>query len=82
MITTGILIVVDIIWLSSVGPIWTTTIVNNEIWNSFHGAHIFNIILSSISVFIKVKAFLQNYELIYLNSAAWYCGWTLLVERT
>ena len=61
MIVNGILVVLDIIWMASIGSVWTTELPENQAWNRLHGVHVFAIILSTFSCLIKVikKQFLK-----------------------
>ena len=43
MIMNGTLIVIDIIWCSTVGAVWGKYIKDNSTWNSLHGIHSFEI---------------------------------------
>ena len=54
MIINLSLVVFDLVWMISIGGVWTTYLPNNTIWNSFRGMHIFVLILSVISAFLKV----------------------------
>ncbi|CAD8085224.1 unnamed protein product [Paramecium primaurelia] len=54
MVLNGILILVDLIWLLSVGSIWTATEKNNPVWGHLHGLHVFVIFISIINVLLKV----------------------------
>ena len=55
MIINLSLVVFDLIWMISIGGVWTTYLPSNQIWNSFRGMHIFVLILSVISAFLKVS---------------------------
>ena len=54
MIINLSLVVFDLVWMISIGGVWTTYLPNNAIWNSFRAMHIFVLILSVISAFLKV----------------------------
>ncbi|CAD8077857.1 unnamed protein product [Paramecium primaurelia] len=56
MVLNGILILVDLIWLLSVGSIWTATEKNNPVWGHLHGLHVFVIFISIVNVLLKVGA--------------------------
>ncbi|CAD8157005.1 unnamed protein product [Paramecium octaurelia] len=49
MVLNGILILVDLIWLLSVGSIWTATEQNNPVWGHLHGLHVFVIFISVVT---------------------------------
>lgn len=55
MVLNGILILVDLIWLLSVGSIWTATEKNNPVWGKLHGLHVFVIFISIVNLILKVK---------------------------
>lgn len=55
MVLNGILILVDLIWLLSVGSIWTATEKNNPVWGHLHALHVFVIIISVINLILKVS---------------------------
>ena len=54
MVLNGILILIDLIWLLSVGSIWTATEKNNPVWGHLHGLHAFVIFISVVNLFLKV----------------------------
>jgi len=54
MIMTSILILVDLIWIMTVGLLWDTWIPNDYVWNSLRGVHKFSLLCSYINVIIKV----------------------------
>ncbi|CAD8056051.1 unnamed protein product [Paramecium sonneborni] len=56
MVLNGILILVDLIWLLSVGSIWTATEKNNPVWGKLHGLHVFVIFISIVNALLKVGA--------------------------
>ncbi|CAD8144111.1 unnamed protein product [Paramecium pentaurelia] len=56
MVLNGILILVDLIWLLSVGSIWTATEKNNPVWGRLHGLHVFVIFISIVNALLKVGA--------------------------
>ena len=47
--------VIDLIWLISIGGIWTTEIDKNTAWNRRHGIHVFAIICSVFEMVLKVN---------------------------
>lgn len=59
MVLNGILILVDLIWLLSVGSIWTATEKNNPVWGHLHGLHVFVIFISIVNVLLKVFLLIQ-----------------------
>eukprot|EP01017_Pseudomicrothorax_dubius_P003503 TRINITY_DN1051_c0_g1_i3.p1 TRINITY_DN1051_c0_g1~~TRINITY_DN1051_c0_g1_i3.p1 ORF type:complete len:136 (+),score=27.44 TRINITY_DN1051_c0_g1_i3:152-559(+) len=62
MIVVGILCVADVIWLFTVGSIWTTNLKQNKVWNRLHGLHIFVFGISIINLLLKVGMLLTiNY---------------------
>jgi len=48
------LIAFDIIWLVSLGGLWTTSLPGNALWNGFKGLHVFVLILSVIGIALKL----------------------------
>lgn len=60
----GILILVDLIWLLSVGSIWTATESNNPVWGRLHGLHVFVIFISIVNAILKVI-------ILYLKLLGW-----------
>ena len=54
LILNAVLIVVDLIWLLSVGSIWTGAQNGNDAWNHLHGLHCFAIFISVINLILKI----------------------------
>ena len=57
MILNGILIIVDLFWLLSVGNAWTKVIPGNTVWNSLSFIHHFAIFWSIVNLCLKVFYF-------------------------
>lgn len=55
MVLNGILILVDLIWLLSVGSIWTASEKNNPVWGHLHALHSFVIFISVVNLILKVN---------------------------
>jgi hypothetical protein len=53
----GLLIIFDLIWLLTVGGVWTTYIKGNDLWNGLHPLHDFVIFISVLSLILKVNKF-------------------------
>mmetsp|Transcript_12688 Transcript_12688/g.10844 ORF Transcript_12688/g.10844 Transcript_12688/m.10844 type:complete len:133 (+) Transcript_12688:46-444(+) len=47
------LIIVDILWFTSVGAAWSSLSETNEVWNSMRGWHFFLIFLSFLEIVLK-----------------------------
>ena len=58
MYINGGLLILDTIWLISIGEAWTVDIPGNDSWNQLYGIHVFAIILSVISCLLKVFIYL------------------------
>ena len=54
MILNGVLVIVDVIWLISVGSVWNNIIPGNDVWNSLRFIHHFAIFWSIINLVLKV----------------------------
>ena len=55
MIINGLLMIVDLIWILSIGGMWSETVKFNDMWNYLHGLHIFGIVMSIIILLVKVN---------------------------
>jgi len=46
--------IVDIIWILSIGYIWTHVYKQNPLWNALNGIHVFVMVCSVINIILKV----------------------------
>jgi len=53
MILNGTLIIIDLIWIFSVGNVWTTWLKTNKVWDDLMGIHKFSIFMSIVNIFLK-----------------------------
>ena len=54
MALTGVLVLIDIVWIFSVGGVWSTIIPENKAWNELHSIHTFVRALALFSILIKI----------------------------
>ena len=54
IIINFVLAVIDVLWLISIGSVWTSKSENNDTWNKLYNLHLFVIFVSVISTILKI----------------------------
>eukprot|EP01016_Furgasonia_blochmanni_P006917 TRINITY_DN12779_c0_g1_i1.p1 TRINITY_DN12779_c0_g1~~TRINITY_DN12779_c0_g1_i1.p1 ORF type:complete len:177 (-),score=46.35 TRINITY_DN12779_c0_g1_i1:60-590(-) len=63
MILLGLLVIFDIIWIISVGGLWTITLKKSPVWNSFHNINLVILGFSGINIITKVSLIFMLWNL-------------------
>ncbi len=73
LIFTGVVTVVDCIWLFVMWAIWTKKLKHNSAWNNFSYLHYFTLILAVINIILKVKFLLVNMLILWCRLLLGFC---------